>query len=276
MSTFQEFITSPLPLQKELSKIFNTNNPHIIFDIGACEGEDSIRYSSLFKNSIIYSFEPLPYNFNKCISNVSHLNHDRIKLFQLALSNKNGTSIFYVSSGRPDDAAFNDWNYGNKSSSLLPPDPSYTKYDWLKFNTQINVQTQTLESFCQEQKIDKIDYIHMDAQGSELNILQGAGDIIKTVSAIWLEVENISVYKEQPLKKDIEHFMKQIRFIKAMDTAFEDAGDQLYLNAVYFHKLNPFILKNRIDYFFKYVYFHVFSRSLIIKNLVHKLRRNNK
>jgi FkbM family methyltransferase len=255
MNRFEEFINSELPIKKELQMIFAKQEPSVIFDIGACEGEDSIRYSILFKNSVIYSFEPLPDNFNKCLINFSKIDNRNIKVFQLALSNSNGVAKFHISSGNPEGMKSSDWNYGNKSSSLYPPDPTYTKFGWLKFDQTIDIPTKTIESFCMEQSIPQIDFIHMDVQGAELDVLKGAGNKLGVIKAIWLEVENVSMYKGQPLKKDIENFMKKSNFFKIIDTAREDFGDQLYLNSAYFSQYKPFIVQIRIIDMLKKIYF---------------------
>ncbi|MCX6267790.1 MAG: FkbM family methyltransferase [Bacteroidetes bacterium] len=225
-------------------KIFAKEDPKVIFDIGACDGIDSVRYSRLFNDSTVYSFEPLLHNHHQCLENFAKYSNGKIKPYQLALSDKNGFSTFFVSSGNPDGVNTAEWDFGNKSSSLYPPDPAYKKNEWLAFNEQIEVKTQTIASFCKEHAIGKIDFIHLDVQGAELDVLKGAGAFLNNVSGIWLEVENVSMYKGQPLKKDIEIFMKKANFFKAKDLAFDDYGDQLYLNASLYSRFSWFVIKN--------------------------------
>lgn len=255
MSLFEQYINRKLPIKEELLGMFDINEPLVIFDIGACEGEDSIRYYRLFNNSSIFAFEPLPENFQLCIQNFSLIQTDRLKAFQVALSDKPGISKFYVSSGRPSGLENSDWDYGNKSSSLYPPDLVCKKYDWLKFDKEILVRTQTIERFCNDQFVDHIDFIHLDVQGAELDVLKGCGQILSNVKAIWVEVENISIYKGQPLKKDIEKFMKISGFFKITDTTiWNDYGDILYINSKYFSRSSIFALKARIRSKLKLIY----------------------
>jgi len=256
MKTFQEFIYSELPIKKELQTLFSKEEPSIIFDIGACEGEDSIRYSFLFKRATVYSFEPLPNNYLKCLNNFAKFPDNEIKAFQLALSNNDGFANFYVSSGRPEGTEDFDWDFGNKSSSLYPPDPSYNENKWLNFKESIEVKTETILSFCKNQSIDKIDFIHMDVQGAELDVLKGAGNKLKLIKAIWLEVENVSMYEGQPLRTDIEEFMKQSKFRKVIDTSiYGDTGDQLYINSLYYSSMNFIVIKYKILSVLKLIYF---------------------
>lgn len=231
----EEFIKSDLPHKSELLKYFSTQDKLTVFDIGSCEAEDSIRYSLLFPNARIYAFEPLPANYLKCQNNVEKHNAKAVKLFNLALSNTIGESDFYVSNGSPDEKTNTaDWDYGNKSSSLLPPDKVKEVFKWLKFDNKVTVKTTTLQTICMKEGVSDIDIVHMDVQGAELLVLQGAGKWLQKIKVIWLEAENITLYENQPLKKDIEGFMQAQGFVKTLDSVIGVAGDLFYVNSKYF------------------------------------------
>ena len=116
------YINTPLIIENELQVLFNINDALTIFEIGACEGEDSIKYSRLFKNSKIHCFEPLPQNIEYIKENIDKYKCKNISVHSTALSDKDGFAEFYVSGTDPENAAVTDWDYGNKSSSLLAPD----------------------------------------------------------------------------------------------------------------------------------------------------------
>ena len=191
----------------ELLTFFKPDEKLIIFDIGGCEGEESIRYSRLFPNSSIYIFEPLPKNGALIQNNLKKYRVSNVEFNPIALSDISGTQQFHVSSGHPNGQPINlDWDFGNKSSSLLPPERHPEITPWLKFSETINVQTDTLFRFMDQKKIVKIDFLHMDVQGAELKVLQGARDMIEKIKAISLEVSDIELYKGQPKRIDIEAF----------------------------------------------------------------------
>lgn len=221
---------TPSPIEKELYSVFNREEPIVVFDIGSCEGMDSFRYAGMFPKATVYAFEPLPDNFNiiqHCLTEHSVIN---VKAFPYALSKITGKATFHISSGTPEGKETEDWNFGNKSSSLYAPGETLNKRPWLKFEESIEVDTMTIEDFCREQAVEQIDFIHMDVQGAELDVLEGAGDILQKLSLVWMEVGNIELYKGQPLKSDVEKFMQAASFIKVKDTAKKDAGDQLYIH----------------------------------------------
>src|SRR5437588_3561801 len=145
------YINQPVPIEKELRILFKKNSPLIIFEIGACEGEDSIRYANLFPRSKIHSFEPLPENLERIKANIIQYKKNNIAVFPYALSNTAGTAIFYVSCGTPEGEEHNiDWDFGNKSSSLLAPDKHIDLVKFIDFKREIPVKTITLDEFCQK------------------------------------------------------------------------------------------------------------------------------
>jgi len=231
----EEYILSQSPIKDDLLKLFNCKDHCLIMDIGACEGEESIRYSRLFPNASIYCFEPLPKNQKKIIENLKKYNVNNVRLIEVALSDEEGGCEFYVSSGHPEQEDKNlNWDFGNKSSSLLPPDKHLDRVPWLKFEEKIKVPTRTLNSFLLKHKIQEVDFMHMDVQGAELKVLKGAGKHIENIKAIWLEVADVSLYKGQATRNMIESFMKENNFYLAKSLVEGEVGDQMYLNKKYF------------------------------------------
>lgn len=204
-------------------------NP-VIFDIGSCDGLDSVRYAKLFPSAKIYSFEPLHDNFSSIIHNIEKFAVSNIYPHNIALSSKSGMSDFYVSSGCPEDISESSWNYGNKSSSLLAPKEVSNYYKWLNFNEIRKVPTITLDDFCFDNDIDIVDFIHLDVQGAELNVLNGGLSVLRKTTAVWLEVSNLSLYEGQALRSDVEGFMKSLNFLNVLDKVGALSGDQFWVN----------------------------------------------
>lgn len=230
------YLSEPLPIEKELKKLFPGDKPIVIADIGACEAEDSIRYSRLFPHASIYAFEPLPSNIQIAKKNLQTYGLNHIELLEKAISDKNGTARLFVSEGRPVGAGNANWDWGNKSSSLLEPERHTEFADFIKFERTIDVDTITLDDFCTQARIRAIDFIHLDVQGAEMMVLKGAANTIGTVKAIWLEVSTIDLYKEQPLADALEKFMKEQGFILIRDRLYGISGERLYISRTFFPK----------------------------------------
>ena len=226
----ESYISTPIFFRKYLLNFLHKKENLIIFDIGSCEGEDSIRYSNLFPNASIFSFEPLPKNQELIIENIKKYKVKNIKLIPLAVDNKMGSCTFYMSSGEPKEALNKDWTYGNKSSSLLPPEKHIEILPWIKFNNTLLVNTITLEYFIKENNISEVNLIHLDVQGAELRVLESAKEYLNKIQVIWLEVSNVELYKDQPKRIDVESFMKEKGFTLYKSFMEGDFGDQMYVN----------------------------------------------
>lgn len=71
----------------------------------------------------------------------------------------------------------------------------------------------TLDKYCGQNNIANVDAIKLDTQGSELDILRGATEILKTVSLIDIEVEFNELYDGQPLFCDVDRFLRDHGFV---------------------------------------------------------------
>lgn len=225
------YLAIPSEAEQELLRLFPTGAPRVILDIGSCEGEDSVRYARRFPTARVFAFEPLPANQQLIRANFAKHGVTTAELVPLALSDRTGDATFHVSSGRPpEEFAGKDWNYGNKSSSLLPPAGADPMFGWVEFKEKIAVRTDTLDHFCQERGVDRIDFIHMDVQGAEHLVLQGARAMLPRIGAIWLEVSDRELYAGQRLRQEQEKFMRDHGFALGFELRREIEGDQFYVN----------------------------------------------
>ena len=186
-------------LIKELYKI---KNP-IIFDVGANVGQSIERFSSVFKSEEfkIYSFEPTPKLF-QILKNKYDLKKN-IKLFQLALDDKIIKSKFF------------SYEY-DKINSLIQTDENSKFHksrqtalknrDFSNFETEIEVQTSTIDNIADEQNIDKIDVLKIDTQGNEDRVLEGSKKLLNSNKINLIELELILGfgYQRQMSFLDIE------------------------------------------------------------------------
>lgn len=218
----------------EFRRLFRPDEPLVICDIGACEGEDSVRYARAYPRARVFAFEALP--ANQALVRVNFARHavPNAELVPLALADRAGEAVFHVSSGRPPDLfAGENWNYGNKSSSLLAPAADGPMHGWIEFKEAITVPTGTLDAFCAQRGLDHIDFIQMDVQGAEQLVLAGAAAMLPHITAIWLEVSDREHYRGQALAGDITRLMRSHGFKLAHSVHLGEAtgeGDNLYIN----------------------------------------------
>ena len=95
-------------------------------------------------------------------------------------------------------------------SSLLPPSQNYIERfignsELIKVMSTTEVNTTTLDEVFGDDSRNDIDFLQMDVQGGEVNILAGAKQILsRSILAILTEVEFIPIYDNQPLFSDID------------------------------------------------------------------------
>jgi FkbM family methyltransferase len=224
------YLNEPSPPEPYLRSRWGPPAAPVIFDIGACEGEDSIRYGRLFPEARIFAFEPLPANQAIIRANFARYGV-KAELVPVALSNQSEPATFHISGGQPAKLfSGENWNYGNKSSSLLPPAKPGKMHGWVEFGEAITVTCETLDGFCAARGVPRIDFIHMDVQGAEGLVLAGATAMLPRVGAIWLEVAAQELYRGQPLRDDLDRIMRDQGFLLGLQDDRGAEGDRLYLN----------------------------------------------
>jgi FkbM family methyltransferase len=218
------------PQEALLLRIFAQSERLTILDAGACEGDNSVRYARLFPRARIYAVEPLPGNLAMIAGNVAEYGTANVTPVEGCLSDADGEAEFHVSSGSPleERDADEDWDFGNKSSSLLPPYRTAEVHPWLEFREQVTVRTMRLDGLAARLGATEIDFFHLDVQGAELMVLQGAGTLLSRIRTLWLEVEAVELYRGQPVKSDVEAFLRRAGFVRLLDTVDEVSGDQFW------------------------------------------------
>ncbi len=157
-----------------------------IFEVGAADGTDTANYCRDYPRADVYAFEPLDESFAKVQARVAA--NPRLKPFQIALSDREGESKFFIAES-------------NDSSSLLPPRETGSNFDeHHRTRAEQTVRTTTLDAFRAEHGIERIDLLKVDAQGAELSILDGAEETLDSgrIGLIFIEVQFMPVYEGAP------------------------------------------------------------------------------
>ena len=232
MSDIRNYVKQPHPLKK----MFDGGvlcSPAIMFEAGGCEGEDTIRYMKMFPNAKLFVFEPLKKKVELINQHIeqfsSEIKKNNALITCAALSDTPGKAIFHVSKGNPASAP-QDWDCGNKSSSLLEPAEHKELFKWCNFDEE-EVDCIRLDDFCKEHGVSRIDFFHLDVQGAELRVLESAGDV--DIRAVWLETSDCEVYAGQPRKKDIEEFFSKRDYVLLYSEKTGAYEDQLWVRNIH-------------------------------------------
>jgi FkbM family methyltransferase len=75
------------------------------------------------------------------------------------------------------------------------------------------VETVGLDAWCRESDISGIDFLELDTQGSELDILQGCKQLLATsILGLQVEVEFYPLYKDQPFFADVDNYLRPLNY----------------------------------------------------------------
>jgi len=172
----------------------------VVIDVGCRWGfaQKFIAAKYLFQ---IFGFDPDP---EECERLNKYYEDASILLNPLAFAQTAGTRTLFITQ---DPAC----------SSLLQPDPNLTEnYPALACARQMStteVETTTLDIWAKKNQVAIVDYIKLDTQGSELEILKGAVDMLKTVRCIEVEVEFNPIYLGQPIFSEVDIFLRNQGFM---------------------------------------------------------------
>lgn len=183
-----------------------------IIHVGGHFGEEIREYVSNNINNIVI-FEPSSSNFSVLEKNVSGLNAN-IQGYQVALGSAESKLEMYISS--------ND----GLSSSLLKPKKHLTQYTNITFEEKELVEVKTLDSY----SFTNYNFINMDVQGYELEVLKGGVETLKNVDYVYCEVNRDEVYENNAYVEEIDQFLSEYNMERVeVDWQGETWGDALYI-----------------------------------------------
>lgn len=158
---------------------------------------------TLKAHGTVFGFEPNMAEFKNLKSDANKTNED--------YPIQKGKEYFYPTALSDRDGEINlNITLRPGGSSTLEPNHEelahFKKDNWSQISNVVKKETVpsvSLGKFTSEQNIDRIDYLKLDTQGNEYEILTGLGKKISTVGVIKVEVEFIELYKNQKLFADI-------------------------------------------------------------------------
>ena len=139
---------------------------------------------------------------------------------------------------KEENITFKITNNG-QSSSILDLDIHLKYYPGIQVVENRILKTTTLYNFFNTYSLNTHTYNfwNLDIQGTELNALKSAGNIIDSVDAIYVEVNMEHLYKDCPLIEELDIFLSKKGFDRTMiESSGAGWGDALYIRKCYLNK----------------------------------------
>jgi len=189
--------------------------------IGAHEGQEYPLYEAFGIENLLF-YEALPDNFKKLeekLKEYSFNSHKNIIVDarNVALGNINGTVEMHL-----EDRGL--------SSSVLKPKVHLWQYPGIKFEEKETVKITRLDD--EEFDRGKYNFINIDVQGYELEVLRGAEETLKHVDLILAEVNKQEMYEGCAMIDEMDEFLEERNFHRIATYWQQDYGswgDALYL-----------------------------------------------
>jgi len=151
-----------------------------IFDIGANIGQSAASFAAMFPGASIFAFEPLP----QACQSIKVLGIPQVEVIEAAVGASTGSAMLHV-------------NADSRTNSLLAPNLIGRELfgDMLEEQSQRNVKVISVDDFCDARRITAIDVLKIDAQGSELLVLEGATRTLPRCRIIQVEANFVAQYE---------------------------------------------------------------------------------
>ena len=195
--------------KKNLKKI------NIFFDIGAHEGESIEIFSKNFTISKIYSFEPSPINFLKLKNKVNLFlkNFKDIKVYVENVGLGDEKKRIYLK--QLNESSSSTINQINKNSKYFKKKRFFlNKLHTKNFYKNIDIRIIRLDEYLNNNSIEYINFMKVDTEGYELNVLKGLGTKIHNVQYIMFEHHYHDMLIKTYKFSDINELLVKNNFIK--------------------------------------------------------------
>ena len=196
---------------KDLVKKYDLKIKGIIH-VGGHHGEELEDYIDEGIQNIIL-FEPLSDCFDVIGYKCQDLNAN-IEGHQVALGSERGIAKMYVSDNE------------KQSSSVLKPKVHLTHHPHVKFPSTEDVEVHLLDDYNSKD----YNFINMDVQGYELEVLKGGTKTLEHVDYVYCEVNRDEVYENNAYVEELDEFLSEYNMKRVeTDWAGDIWGDALYI-----------------------------------------------
>jgi FkbM family methyltransferase len=145
-----------------------------VFDVGANIGLFSAIYSKFVTDKgKVYAFEPIPETHWMLLETLALNKTENVSAQRLALSEKKGRSLMHTF-----DKEYSAWSSFGR--------PQFGDH---KPSGTVKVRVDTIDNYCSENNIKKINFLKLDVEGYEKHVLKGAEGLLRSGSVDVLSFE---------------------------------------------------------------------------------------
>jgi FkbM family methyltransferase len=167
-------------VEVDLQRLTASEPLRTIFDVGGNFGQSALRFSRAFPDARIFTFEPVPESFFKLEANIA---------------------------GRRSITAFRH-GFGDVAGAFqiqLQPNPGANTLNGPRSSMgSVEIRLETLDSFVVEHGIAQIDFLKIDVEGYEMEVLEGAAATLARGAVRYVYAE--CVFAPDPIESHTDFF----------------------------------------------------------------------
>lgn len=171
-----------MPLTPDEKTLFNLCVPHlpanaIIFDIGAYRGEWTLYAKEKLQSAFFYLFES---NNMLCDDLIKTFKSKEAFICNFLVSESNGLKSFYRCTGTADEMS-----------------SAYKRKIFSQVHTiEEKVKSVSIDEFCSYSTVNRIDFLKIDVEGAEFDVLKGCDYMLSMKSIRFIQVEYGGTYPD--------------------------------------------------------------------------------
>lgn len=183
-----------------------------IIQAGAHYGQEIDQFLKYNNRLKIIAFEPNESSFLKLEEKFKEI--DGVFIFKKALGAEKKDAEFWLASNE------------GQSSSLLRPSEHLLLAPHVKFNNKSFVSVEILDSY--HSMMCDLNFLIIDTQGSELDVLRGATQTLEHIDYIYIEVNRGEIYENCTQFNDLNNYLIKKGFACTHIRWFDKWGDAFY------------------------------------------------
>ncbi len=200
-----------------IENILTIIKPEVIFDVGANTDGYGVDLGKFIPDVKTYAFEPQPIIFKQLERNSKN---KKIDVFNIGFSDQDSNAKLWDFA---DDA---ELKHTQPTSTLATIYPNVIKDLFKQKSKHYNIVLTTIDKFCKTRKIDNIDFLKIDTEGSEFRILNGAKKLLLSnkIKIVLFEFNEMNIYS-RVFMKDFLDLMPNFKFYRLLPCGLLDLSN---------------------------------------------------
>ncbi len=211
------------------------DNFKIMFDVGAHKGETIELFLKHFKIEKLYSFEASPLSYDILRNTLPKITSKQ-KVTDICIENLAiGSEIKKIQIKHLKESSSSTIKDINSNSKYFKKKKFLFGFNAENFYQNIIVDQTTIDKYVKTKKIEQIDFLKIDTEGYEYEILKGASENLKNIKIILFEHHYDDMINKGYKFSDINNILLKNNFkqIFKIKMPYRKTFEYIYLNKSY-------------------------------------------